>query len=74
MDGWDWLIYFGLIAIWARSYFRVSKVIKTFDDEGREFGSVGLWWISIFFLPWAIRQAEKDYVEDNKKVNDRISL
>jgi hypothetical protein len=64
MDKWDWIIYFLLIASWLRSYIRVSETIKALEKEGRNFGSLGLRWLGIFLVPWAIRQAEKDYVKE----------
>jgi hypothetical protein len=67
MAGWDWVIYFLLIALWLRSYIRVSKILETYDKEGRKFGSLGLWWLGIFLIPWAMRRAEEDYVEEQNK-------
>lgn len=67
MAGWDWVIYFLLIALWLRSYIRVSKILETHDKEGRKFGSLGFWWLGIFLIPWAMRRAEEDYVEEQNK-------
>lgn len=71
MDGWDWVVYFLLLAFWIRSYVRTNKLVKTLNDEGREFGSFGYGIFAVLLFPWAIRQAEKSYVREQE--NNRQS-
>jgi hypothetical protein len=67
MDGWDWVIYFGLITVWSFSLARDVRTIKAMKAEGREFGSAGLALLSVLLLPWAMRQAEKEYINEQKE-------
>ena len=66
---WFWFAIF--FAMMLRGYARYSKLDNKNEEEGRVFGS-GMWQITtVLLLPWAIRQAEKDYINEQK--DDRQS-
>jgi len=67
MDSWDWVVYFVLLIIWIRSAMRTNKLVRTLNEEGREFGSMGFGLFAVLLLPWAMRKAEKDYVDERNK-------
>ncbi len=68
MDEWDWVVYFVLLILWTRSAIRTRKLVKALNEEGRQFGSFGFGIFAVLFLPWAMRKAEKDYVEEQEKI------
>ena len=66
MAGWDWVAYAFILFTSIRSFLHFSNLDRELKEEGREFG-IGYWKIVlVLFLPWAIRQAEKDYINEQK--------
>jgi len=61
---WFWFAVF--FAMMLRGYARYSKLDNKNEEEGRVFGP-GIWrMVVVLLLPWAIRQAEKDFTNEQK--------
>ena len=66
MDFWDWVIFAFMLFMLIRSHIHFSLVQKSLEKEGRDFGPPSLWYLFVLMFPWAIREAEKDYIREQK--------
>jgi hypothetical protein len=66
MDFWDWVIFAFMLFMLIRSHIHFSSVQKSLEKEGRDFGPPSLWYLFVLMFPWAIREAEKDYIREQK--------
>ena len=53
-----WLIY---------SFAHFYRLDKALTSDGRKFRSSGVSFSSILFLPWAMRQAEKEFIREQEE-------
>jgi hypothetical protein len=70
MDTGDWVGYFVLLAIWIRSAIKSRKLVDALEEDGRQFGSMGVGLLGLAFLPWSMGKANKEFIADVKKEND----
>ena len=66
MAGSDWLAYLFVLFILIKSFVHFSAVEKKIQKEERVFGFEPWKILSVLFLPWAIRRAEKEYANKQK--------
>ena len=62
----DWLMWLVFMGLSLRSFLHFFKLDKAMKDEGRYFGINFMAMFSLLLFPWAIRQAERDYVREQK--------
>ena len=66
MDFTEWIMFGIMFFLLVRSHAHFSSVQKSLEEEGRDFGPPSLWYLFVLMFPWAIRQAEKDYIREQK--------
>lgn len=66
MDSTGWIMWAIFTGLSLRSYMRMSGVQKKMQQEERVFGFEWYRFFFVLLLPWAFRQAEKDYIREQK--------
>lgn len=66
----EWVAYFFLLFFCVKGLVRSNRVREKLDKEGRVFGPTGqlLLMFYVLLLPWAVRKAEKDYVDGQEEI------
>ena len=58
----DFLAWVAILAFFVRGFVHYSRMDKQNKAENRDFGKSNLhFWFGVLLMPWAIRQAQKEY-------------
>jgi uncharacterized membrane protein YbhN (UPF0104 family) len=65
----EWIAYFLVLFLLIKSFSHSSRLEQKLKKDGRVFGDSGQFFLValVLLFPWAIRKAEKDYVEEQNK-------